>query len=71
MTKGLSRCARSYVTWSEAKFSCRQPRAYLVSEDLSFRVILEVPIALEPALDDLAKLLSKDFMIEEVVHTKT
>lgn len=43
---------------------------YLVAEDFSFSVILEVAIALETTFHELAKLLCEGVVIEKVVDAK-
>ena len=48
-----------------------QVQTYLVTQDLALRIVLEVPVALESALDKLAELLGEGLVVEEVVNTQT
>lgn len=41
---------------------------HLVSNDLAFDVVLEVPESLEPALEEFPELVG-ECVVEEVVHT--
>jgi hypothetical protein len=43
----------------------------LVSRDLALSVVLEVPVPLEAALDDLPELVRERIVVEEVVHAQT
>jgi len=44
---------------------------YPITQNLAFRVILKVPVPFEAALNELAELLGKCFLIEQVMDTKT
>lgn len=66
--------------WSEAlgeSLGIVRPRqasatkeAYLVADNLAFGIVLEVSVALEAPLDDLAELGSKGLVVEQVVYTQ-